>query len=68
MSQRSTVYRFFGHQLGSFLGVWLGGYLYDITGGYEAIWWIAVALGLIAALMHVPIDDRPMARLAPQQA
>jgi len=56
---------FFSHQLGSFLGVWLGGYLYDTYGTYDPVWWAGVALGLLAALIHLPIDERPMARLSP---
>jgi predicted MFS family arabinose efflux permease len=48
---------FFSHQVGSFLGVWLGGRLYDQTGGYDAVWWMGVALGLVAALMHWPIKE-----------
>ena len=57
---------FLSHQLGSFLGVWLGGYLYDRTGSYDAIWWAGVVLGLAAALIHLPINERPLARLAAQ--
>ena len=53
---------FFSHQLGSFLGVWLGGTLYDSTGGYEAVWWVGVGVGLISALVHLPIDETPMGR------
>jgi len=55
---------FFSHQLGAFLGVWLGGYFYDATGSYEMVWWMGVALALFAALIHWPIDDRQVARLA----
>ncbi|WP_428624254.1 MFS transporter [Sedimenticola sp.] len=55
---------FFSHQLGSFLGVWLGGRLYDTTGTYNAIWWAGVVLGLLAAIIHLPINERPLARLA----
>ena len=55
---------YFSHQLGSFSGVWLGGRLYDATGSYDAIWWIAIALGFITALVHMPIDDRPLERVA----
>ena len=55
---------FFGHQLGSFVGIWLGGYLYDQTGSYDIVWWLAVALGIVATLIHWPIDERPVARLA----
>lgn len=57
---------FFSHQLGSFLGIWLGGYLYDTTGSYDGVWWAGVALGVAAAIIHLPINERPLARLAPQ--
>ncbi len=55
---------FFGHQLGSFTGVWLGGYLYDRTGSYDAMWWLGIALSLVATALHLPINERPLARLA----
>ncbi len=55
---------FFSHQIGSFLGVWLGGRLYDTTGTYDAIWWAGVVLGLLAAFIHLPINERPLPRLA----
>ena len=55
---------FFSHQLGSFLGAWLGGYFYDAFGSYDAMWWLGIALGLIAALLNFPIVERPVARLA----
>ena len=55
---------FLGHQLGSFLGVWLGGRVYDLTGSYDMMWWAGVALAVFAALVHLPIDERPVARLA----
>ncbi len=54
---------FLSHQLGSFLGVWLGGYLYDHTGTYDLVWWTGVALSVAAALIHVPINERPLQRL-----
>jgi predicted MFS family arabinose efflux permease len=57
---------FFSHQIGSFLGVWLGGYLYDAYGSYDLIWWLSIALGLIAALLHWPIDERAVLRLRGQ--
>ena len=57
---------FFSHQVGSFLGVWLGGWLYDAYGSYDLIWWLSIALGLIAALLHWPIDERTVARLRTQ--
>src|SRR5262245_5054754 len=56
---------FFSHQIGSFFGAWLGGKLYDMLGSYDAMWWISVALGLVAAALHWPIAERPVARLAP---
>lgn len=55
---------FFSHQIGSFLGAWLGGYFYDLTGTYEVVWWLSVALGVFSGLVHWPIDERPVARLA----
>ncbi len=53
---------FLSHQLGSFLGVWLGGWLFDTTGSYDGVWWAGAALGLAAALIHLPIDERPIVR------
>lgn len=57
---------FLSHQLGSFLGVWLGGTLYDVTGDYTLVWWIGVAVGAFSALIHLPIreDRRPLAAAA----
>ena len=54
---------FLGHQLGSFVGVWLGGWLHDRTGSYDIVWWVGAALGVVAGLVHLPIDERPLARL-----
>ena len=50
---------FLSHQTGSFIGAWLGGRIYDLTGGYTAMWWAAVAFGLMAALIHMPIREEP---------
>jgi MFS family permease len=50
---------FLSHQVGAFLGVWLGGVLYDAFGSYDAVWWISVALGIFAALVHWPIKEAP---------
>ncbi|MBA3518906.1 MAG: MFS transporter, partial [Rhizobiales bacterium] len=50
---------FFSHQVGAFLGVWLGGRLYDETGSYDVVWWLGVALGVFAAIVHWPIQERP---------
>ncbi len=51
---------FFSHQLGSFMGVWLGGRMYDITGDYTFVWWIGVGVGALSALLHLPIRERPV--------
>jgi MFS family permease len=59
---------FLGHQLGSFSGVWLGGYLYDTTGSYDIVWWAACVIAMVTALLHVLIDDRPVARLRANMA
>ncbi|UUX95173.1 MFS transporter [Aquabacterium sp. J223] len=53
---------FLSHQVGSFLGVWLGGRLYDATGSYDVVWWIAVALGIFAALVNLPVRETPIDR------
>jgi MFS family permease len=55
---------FFSHQLGSFTGVWLGGWLYERTGSYDVVWWLSVVLSLAAALLHLPIAERPAPRFA----
>jgi predicted MFS family arabinose efflux permease len=54
---------FVGHQVGGFMGAWLGGMVFDVTGSYDLVWLGAIALGLIAAALHLPIDDRQLARL-----
>jgi predicted MFS family arabinose efflux permease len=53
---------FFSHQIGSFMGVWLGGYLYDRTGSYDLVWYIAVALGVLAALVNLPVKESSIIR------
>jgi len=53
---------FFSHQIGSFLGVWLGGFLYDATGNYDVVWGIAIALGIAAALLNLPIKENSITR------
>ena len=55
---------FLSHQVGSFLGVWLGGRLYDAIGSYDLVWWIAVGLGVFAALVNLPVREQPIARPA----
>jgi MFS family permease len=53
---------FFSHQIGSFMGVWLGGYLYDRTGSYDIVWQIAIGLGVLAALVNLPVRETAIAR------
>ena len=53
---------FFSHQIGSFMGVWLGGYLYDRTGSYDIVWYIAIGLGVMAALVNLPVRETPIHR------
>ena len=55
---------FFSHQLGSFLGVWLGGTLHDIYGSYTTVWWVGIAVGAFSAIVHLPIREAPLARAA----
>jgi MFS family permease len=59
---------FFSHQIGSFLGAWLGGFLFDRTGAYDLVWGISVALGVVAMGLNVAVDQRPLARLRAQPA
>jgi MFS family permease len=59
---------FFSHQIGSFMGVWLGGYLYDKTGSYDIVWYLAIALGVFAALVNLPVRESPIQRQTPQTA
>ena len=53
---------FFSHQIGSFMGVWLGGYLYDRTGSYDIVWYLAIALGVFAGLVNLPVREAPIHR------
>jgi MFS family permease len=59
---------FFGHQVGSFLGVWLGGLVFEATGSYDAVWTGAMLLGIVAAALHWPIDDREIVRAPATEA
>ena len=56
---------FFSHQIGQFLGVWLGGRMYDITGDYTAVWWVGVGVGALSAIVHLPIRERRLATAQP---
>ena len=59
---------FFSHQVGGFLGVYLGGLLYERTGSYDIVWWLGVLFGVLSALINLPIVEKPVARLAPAPA
>ncbi|QNN58366.1 MFS transporter [Diaphorobacter ruginosibacter] len=59
---------FFSHQIGSFLGVWLGGYLYDRTGSYDVVWYLSIALGVFAGLVNLPVRENAIVRPAAPQA
>ncbi|XXQ53222.1 MFS transporter [Xenophilus aerolatus] len=61
-------FAFLSHQVGSFLGVWLGGYLYDRTGSYDVVWYIAIGLGIFAALVNLPVKEGAIPRGAAQPA
>ena len=53
---------FFNHQVGGFLGVWLGGVVFERTGSYDAVWWLSILLGLLSAAINLPIVEKPVAR------
>jgi cyanate permease len=59
-----TGIAFLFHQVGSFLGVWIAGYLFDVTGSYQLMWVLTIALGILAGLINLPINERPVARPA----
>lgn len=59
---------FFSHQLGSFMGVWLGGALFDAYGDYTAVWWVGVGVGALSAMIHLPIKETPLAKRTPLSA
>ncbi len=59
---------FFSHQLGGFLGVWLGGWMFDLYGSYTAVWWVGVRVGALSAIVHLPIRELPLARRQAQPA
>ena len=59
---------FFGHQIGGFLGAWLGGVIFTKQGSYDLAWWISIALGVFAAIVCAPINERPLARPTPAPA
>jgi MFS family permease len=61
-------FAFFSHQVGGFLGVLLGGYVFDIYGSYDPVWWLSVFFGVMSALINLPIVEQPVGRLAPAAA
>lgn len=63
-----TGIAFFFHQVGSFAGVWIGGYVFDATGSYTIMWVLTIGMGIVAALLNLPIDDRQITRTAPGPA
>jgi MFS family permease len=61
-------FAFLSHQVGGFIGVWLGGFLFESTGSYAVVWWLSVALGIASALVNLPIVEKPVERAVPQPA
>jgi MFS family permease len=61
-------FAFFSHQVGAFLGVWLGGLAFEATGSYDMIWWLSVFFGVASALINLPIVEKPVVRAVPQPA
>jgi predicted MFS family arabinose efflux permease len=61
-------FAFFSHQVGGFLGVWLGGVLFEQTGSYDVVWWLSVFFGVASALINLPIVEKPVGRMAPAPA
>src|SRR3569623_2305309 len=57
-------FAFFSHQVGGFLGVWLGGLVYDYAGAYNPVWYLSIALGVMSALINLPISKQPVAHAA----
>ena len=57
-------FAFFSHQVGGFLGVWLGGMLFERTGSYDAVWWLSILLGVLSAVINLPIVEKPVVRAA----
>ena len=57
-------FAFFSHQVGGFLGAWLGGIVFDRTGSYDPVWWLSILLGVLSALINMPIVEKPVSRVA----
>jgi predicted MFS family arabinose efflux permease len=58
----------FSHQVGGFLGVWLGGLMFETTGSYNLVWWLSAAFGVASAIINLPIVEKPVVRPAPVSA
>jgi MFS family permease len=61
-------FAFFSHQVGGFLGVWIGGYAYEHTGSYDVVWWLSILFGVLSAVVNLPIVEKPAARVATAKA
>ena len=61
-------FAFFSHQVGGFLGVWLGGVLFERFGSYDVLWWLSIALGVASAIINLPIVEKPVVRPAQASA
>ena len=59
---------FFSHQVGGFLGIYLGSVVYERTGSYDAVWWLGVVFGVLSAVINLPIVEKPVQRAAPAPA
>jgi len=59
---------FFSHQVGGFLGVWIGGVAFERTGSYDVVWWLSILFGVLSALINLPIVEKPVARVAAARA
>jgi predicted MFS family arabinose efflux permease len=57
-------FAFFSHQVGGFLGVWLGGIVFDYVGSYNPVWYLSIFFGVISALINLPINEKPVQRIA----
>ena len=53
---------FISHQIGSFVGVWLGGIFYDIYGSYDIVWWVGIGVGVFSAIIHLPVKEIPISK------
>jgi predicted MFS family arabinose efflux permease len=61
-------FAFFSHQVGGFLGVWLGGLAYEHSGSYDVVWWLSILFGVLSALVNLPIVEKPIQRIAQARA